>query len=182
MSYETWNTYGYGICVDDIETTAEKLLKVASMNENVLKNVREYLEEIYPNGYKDKDLTLDDFEGLEGDYCEHGIAYVLYQVIDDFTDDDFVFVQRDEKLVDKAYKTTSYLKDVWAHFKKNKGAILGLIIIVLIILLVGLFIILIFCLIFHLILLTPFGAMPFDDNSVFTSVLPTASFLPNHFH
>ena len=85
MSYETWNTYGYGICVDDIETTAEKLLKVASMNENVLKNVREYLEEIYPNGYKDKDLTLDDFEGLEGDYCEHGIAYVLYQVIDDFT-------------------------------------------------------------------------------------------------
>ena len=85
MSYENWNTYGYGICVDDIETTAEKLLKVASMNENVLKNVREYLEEIYPNGYKDKDLTLDDFEGLEGDYCEHGIAYVLYQVIDDFT-------------------------------------------------------------------------------------------------
>lgn len=85
MSYETWNTYGYGICVDDIETTAEKLLKLASMNENVLKNVREYLEEIYPNGYKDKDLTLDDFEGLEGDYCEHGIAYVLYQVIDDFT-------------------------------------------------------------------------------------------------
>lgn len=57
------------------------------------------------------------------------------EVIDDFTDDDFVFVQRDEKLVDKAYKTTSYLKDVWAHFKKNKGAILGLVIIVLIILL-----------------------------------------------
>lgn len=56
------------------------------------------------------------------------------EVIDDFTDDDFVFVQRDEKLVDKAYKTTSYLKDVWAHFKKNKGAILGLVIIVLIIL------------------------------------------------
>ena len=56
------------------------------------------------------------------------------EVIDDFTDDDFVFVQKDEKLVDKAYKTTSYLKDVWAHFKKNKGAILGLIIIVLIIL------------------------------------------------
>ena len=56
------------------------------------------------------------------------------EVIDDFTDEDFVFVQRDEKLVDKAYKTTSYLKDVWAHFKKNKGAILGLVIIILIIL------------------------------------------------
>ena len=56
------------------------------------------------------------------------------EVIDDFSDDDFVFVQRDEKLVDKAYKTTSYLRDVWAHFKKNKGAIIGLVIIVLIIL------------------------------------------------
>ena len=56
------------------------------------------------------------------------------EVIDDFSDEDFVFVQRDEKLVDKAYKTTSYLRDVWAHFKKNKGAIIGLVIIVLIIL------------------------------------------------
>ena len=41
------------------------------------------------------------------------------EVIDDFSDDDFVFVQRDEKLVDKAYKTTSYLRDVWAHFKSS---------------------------------------------------------------
>lgn len=91
MSYRTWITYGYGICVDDIKTTAEKLLKLASVNENVLKDVREYLDERYPNGYKDEDLTLDDFDELEGDYCERGVAYVLYQVIDDieveFADD-----------------------------------------------------------------------------------------------
>ena len=39
------------------------------------------------------------------------------EVVDDFSADDFVFVQRDEKLVDKTYQATSYLKDVWSHFK-----------------------------------------------------------------
>ena len=82
MSYSTWIIDGYGICIDDIETTAEKLLKLASMNKDVLKDVREYLDEIYPNGYNDEDLKIDDFNELEGDYCEKGIAYVLYQVID----------------------------------------------------------------------------------------------------
>ena len=55
------------------------------------------------------------------------------EVVDDFSADDFVFVQRDEKLVDKTYQATSYLKDVWSHFKKNKGALIGLVIIVVII-------------------------------------------------
>lgn len=87
MSYSTWHTYGYGICVDNIETTAEKLLKLASMKENVLKEVREYLDEIYPNGYKDEDLTLEDFDELEGDYCERGVAFVLHEVINEITVD-----------------------------------------------------------------------------------------------
>ena len=87
MSYSTWHTYGYGICVDDIETTAEKLLKLASMKEDVLKEVREYLDEIYPNGYKDEDLTLEDFDELEGDYCERGVAFVLHEIINEITVD-----------------------------------------------------------------------------------------------
>lgn len=53
----------------------------------------------------------------------------------DYDSEDFVFVQRDEKLTDKEYAATSYLKDVWSHFKKNKGAVIGLCIIVVIILL-----------------------------------------------
>lgn len=56
------------------------------------------------------------------------------EIVDDSNDEDFVFVQQDKKLTDKAYETTSYAKDVWMHFKKNKGAILGLIIILIIIL------------------------------------------------
>ena len=59
---------------------------------------------------------------------------LINEIIDDYSADDFVFVQRDEKLVDKTYKTTSYLKDVWSHFKKNKGALIGLVIIIVIIL------------------------------------------------
>lgn len=83
MSYDVWHTYGYGICVDDIETTPEKLLKLASMKPAVLKDIRDYLNDIYEDGYEDTELTMDDFDGLEGDYCERGVAYVLYQVIDE---------------------------------------------------------------------------------------------------
>lgn len=54
---------------------------------------------------------------------------------DDFTADDFTFVQENERLIDKSYAATSYLKDVWVAFTKNKGAVIGFFIIVIIILL-----------------------------------------------
>lgn len=52
----------------------------------------------------------------------------------EFEPNDFEFAHsKDEKLTDKSYKATSYLKDVWNNFKKNKGAIVGTVIIVIII-------------------------------------------------
>ena len=51
---------------------------------------------------------------------------------DDLSPEDFVFVQQGERLTDKAYKTTSYWRDVWSHFSKNKGALIGFIIILII--------------------------------------------------
>jgi len=30
MGYSTWHTYGYGICIDDIETTVEKIEELLS--------------------------------------------------------------------------------------------------------------------------------------------------------
>ncbi len=51
---------------------------------------------------------------------------------DGYTKEDFVFVQQGERLTDKAYKTTSYWHDVWVHFSKNKGALIGFIIILII--------------------------------------------------
>ena len=44
----------------------------------------------------------------------------------DYDSEDFVFVQRNEVLTDKEYADTSYLKDVWSHFKRNKGAVIGM--------------------------------------------------------
>ncbi len=61
----------------------------------------------------------------------------MTQITDvEFNEDDFQFAhESNQKLVDKAYKTSSYAKDVWSHFKKNKGAVFGAIVIVVIILL-----------------------------------------------
>ena len=92
MSYHTWTTYGIGFCVDDIETTPEKLLKLAAAKPHVIEYVRQYLDDIFgDDGYKDEDLIMDDFDDLEGDYCERSVAYVLHEVIDEipviFADD-----------------------------------------------------------------------------------------------
>lgn len=50
-----------------------------------------------------------------------------------YTAEDFTFVQRDERLTDKAYEATSYMHDVWVHFRKNRGALFGLVVIVIIV-------------------------------------------------
>ena len=59
----------------------------------------------------------------EKDYRDH-----------EFHHDDFGFAHSEgEKLIDRNYKATTYAKDVWNNFRKNKGAIAGGIIIVVII-------------------------------------------------
>ncbi|MBP3892230.1 MAG: ABC transporter permease [Solobacterium sp.] len=53
----------------------------------------------------------------------------------EFHEDDFLFAHEEgKKLVDQTFKASSYWKDVWGNFKKNKGALIGAIIIVIIIL------------------------------------------------
>ena len=50
----------------------------------------------------------------------------------EFHHDDFEFAHdSNEKLVDKTYRSTSYVKDVLSNFRKNKGAIVGFIIIII---------------------------------------------------
>lgn len=52
----------------------------------------------------------------------------------EFKEDDFTFAhESSDKLIDKAYNTSSYAKDVWSHFIKNKGAVFGAIVIILIV-------------------------------------------------
>lgn len=88
MSYKTWTTYGFGFCVDDIlrdvALTPKKILELAAMEPSVLNIVHEYLNEICEDrGITYEELDVNDFEDLEGDYCEHGIAFILYNVITD---------------------------------------------------------------------------------------------------
>ena len=53
----------------------------------------------------------------------------------DFHHDDFEFAHEEgEKLIDRTYSATSYAKDVWNNFKKNRGALIGIVIIVFIVL------------------------------------------------
>jgi len=52
----------------------------------------------------------------------------------EFQSDDFTLAHAaDDKLIDENYIATSYLKDVWTNFKKNKGAVAGIVIITFII-------------------------------------------------
>ena len=52
----------------------------------------------------------------------------------EFHSDDFSFAHAvDEKLIDKTYKSTSYWRDVWNNFKKNRGALVGIIIIAILV-------------------------------------------------
>ena len=54
----------------------------------------------------------------------------------EYTADDFTFAhQKDEKLIDTNFKATRYAHDVWCNFKKNKGALIGAIIVIIIVLL-----------------------------------------------
>lgn len=46
MSYHTWHTYGYGIKVDDIKTTPERLLNLAATKPEVLEKVKTYLSKM----------------------------------------------------------------------------------------------------------------------------------------
>lgn len=80
MSYHCWTTDGYGFCVDDIRTTPKRLMELAAMNEKVLRRVEEYLNEEHP-GWTIESLNMEDFNDLEGDYGETGLAHVLYEAI-----------------------------------------------------------------------------------------------------
>ena len=51
----------------------------------------------------------------------------------EFSEDDFKLDHdSNDKLMDKNFVATSYAKDVWTNFKKNKGALIAAVIIVLI--------------------------------------------------
>jgi hypothetical protein len=83
MSYCTWHTYGFGVCVDDIKTTPERLLNLAALKPEILKKVNDYIAEFADKITEEDPLVIEDFYELYGDYGENGVAYVLHNVIDE---------------------------------------------------------------------------------------------------
>lgn len=101
MGYSTWTTYGYGVCVNNINTTPERLLKLAEQKPEVLKDVMDYLEDYFGEPYEKGDpITMEVFEELEDDYCNRGVAYFLYNVI---PDDELIVCSADD------YYGTTYI-------------------------------------------------------------------------
>lgn len=46
MSYKTWHTYGYGICVSDItDVSLERLQKLISLAQEYQTKIQEWLDE-----------------------------------------------------------------------------------------------------------------------------------------
>ena len=86
MSYNTWHVYGYGIRVDDIKTTPERLLNLAAIKPELLDDVKTYLSEMLGE-YKVEDLTLEDFDEFDDDFHRNGVGVILYYVINEFAAD-----------------------------------------------------------------------------------------------
>lgn len=86
MSYQEWTTHGFGFRVDDIlqdtSITMEKVLKLAAMEPSVFEIVQEKLSWICERDEATFDeLDISDLNEIEGDYCERGLAFILYNVI-----------------------------------------------------------------------------------------------------
>ena len=76
MSYSTWHTYGYGICVDHIkERSVERLEKLLSMSPEYQKDIHTWLEDC-----EITDPTFEDYLEFDQDY-NLGLATILKEVI-----------------------------------------------------------------------------------------------------
>lgn len=76
MSYSTWHTYGYGICVDHIkECSVERLEKLLSMAPEYQKDLHAWLEEC-----EITEPTLDDYLDFDQNY-NLGLAAILKDII-----------------------------------------------------------------------------------------------------
>ena len=76
MSYSTWHNYGYGICVDDINTqNVERLRALLELAPKFKAKIEDWLSEL-----DIKEPSWDDYMEFDQDYCL-GLATILMEVI-----------------------------------------------------------------------------------------------------
>ena len=90
MSYQSWHNYGYGICVDDIETTADKVFELIHLAPEFEKKFYKWAETYREDGDPDdikKVITMDIIYEYEDDlYSDYGIGPIMKEVIKECED------------------------------------------------------------------------------------------------
>lgn len=84
MSYETWSTYGYGICASDVQSTEEKIIALLES----YPKTRQYVQDMMRESFKSPS-EFDLIEDLEGEYGESGIAFVIFHAINELAETRF---------------------------------------------------------------------------------------------
>jgi hypothetical protein len=89
MGYETWHDYGYGICVDDIDTTADKVFALVHLAPNFEKEFYTWIESFREDGDPESIaelITMDNIYEYENDYCISGLGAIMQAVIKECED------------------------------------------------------------------------------------------------
>ena len=82
MTLGSWHVYGYGIRVDDIDTTPQKLMELAKKYPDVYNIVQEYLNKRNISEAEVSKLNVSIFDDLENEYGAHGVSWFLYETLD----------------------------------------------------------------------------------------------------
>lgn len=86
MSNQSWHNYGYGICVDDIETNLQKIEKLISLAPKFNTELNESLKFWMDDNYGDdaSEISLDDlYDTLDSMDLVYGLADILAKVIEE---------------------------------------------------------------------------------------------------
>lgn len=85
MIYQIWHEYGYGICVDDIKTTADKVFDLVHRAPNFTKKFYEWIERFREESDPEsiaEIITMDMINEYEsGDCCAYGLGTIIASVI-----------------------------------------------------------------------------------------------------
>jgi hypothetical protein len=87
MSYSTWHDYGFGICVDDIKATENKVFELIHLAPNFEKEFYEWIETFREDGDPESIaelITMDQIEEYEDNSCcLRGLCVIIKGVIEE---------------------------------------------------------------------------------------------------
>ena len=90
MSYRTWHEYGYGVCMDDIETTANKVFELVHLAPEFEKRFYKWIENYREDGDPEsiaEFITMDIIHEYEDDNCcEYGLGPIVMEVVKECED------------------------------------------------------------------------------------------------